>query len=205
MIVENKLVLVVLDSFRRIAPGVDENDSAAVSAFFAPLRRITVATGCTILVLHHPKKRQSDGPTEAGELVRGSGDFTAAVDTILFARKKPPDAFTLEAESRHGYPHLPVLVRISSPDAELLELTNEGDVAAAEDAVEAMLARLVEALREDGGALERQALALRVGVDPSHRTYQRALNLGFQRDLLAKSPRKVGASTIYSLAAGVYE
>src|SRR5205823_789977 len=89
---ERELALVVLDSFRRIAPGVDENDSAKVSAFFTPLRRITVETGCAILVLHHPKKRQADGPTEAGELVRGSGDFSAAVDATLFARPKPPDA-----------------------------------------------------------------------------------------------------------------
>jgi hypothetical protein len=205
MITDNALTLVVLDSFRRIAPGVDENDSAAVSAFFAPLRRITVATGCAIVVLHHPKKRQTDGPTEAGELVRGSGDFTAAVDTILFARKKPPDAFTLEAESRHGYPHAPVLVRISAPEAEKLELTNEGKVAVAEDKVEAMLARIVEALREDGGTLERQAVALRLGADAGSGTFTRALKLGWQREQLAKSPRKVGSATLYSLAEGLYE
>lgn len=204
-ILDRELAFVVLDSFRRIAPGVDENDSAAVSAFFAPLRRITVATGCTILVLHHPKKRQRDGPTEASELVRGSGDFTAAVDTILFARKRPPDAFMLETESRHGYPHAPVLVRISAPDADRLELTNEGDVAVAEDKVEALLARIVETLRESAGTLERQALALRLGVDSKDGTFSRALKLGWQREQLAKSEKKVGAPTVYSLSAGLYE
>jgi hypothetical protein len=96
-------------------------------------------------------------------------------------------------------------VRISPPDAERLELTNEGDLAAAEDAVESMLARIVEALREDGGALERPAIALRIGVDVKHKTFERALKLGWQRDQLAKGDRKVGAPTVYSLAAGVYE
>jgi AAA domain len=200
MIERHELILLVLDSFRRIAPGVDENDSAAVSAFFAPLRRVAVATGCTILLLHHPKKRQGDTPDDTTELVRGSGDFTAAVDTLLFARPKPPDAFTLEGfGKRTGYRHEPILVRLSAPESETLELTNEGGVAYAEDKVEALLERVLKELRSDGGTLTRPELALRLGVDSRNSTFTRALKLGWQREQLAKSERKPGQPTVYSL------
>jgi len=95
------------------------------------------------------------------------------------------------------------MVRIEDEDG--LRLVNEGAVATADDKVEALLARIVEALREgDGGPLERPVLALRVGVDGQNKnsTFTRALKLGRQREILAKTePSKVGEKALYALAS----
>jgi hypothetical protein len=67
-----------------------------------------------------------------------------------------------------------------------------------------MLARIITALAEDGGPLARQVLALRVDADPKGGTYSRALNLGWHRNLLAKTePERRGEPVFYSLAEGV--
>jgi hypothetical protein len=47
-------------------------------------------------------------------------------------------------------------------------------------------------------------LALRVGVDGQNSTFTRALKLGWQRDVLAKTePSKVGEKALYALASEV--
>jgi hypothetical protein len=199
LIRRHELDLVVLDSVRRAAPGLDENDSQSVSSVFSPLRRVSALTGATVLAVHHARKRIGDNPTEAGQMVRGSGDLVASVDTLLYLRAKEAGSFTLEhAATRRGLPHEPILVRIDADD-ERLELVNEGPVAMADDKVEALLARIIEVLHENGGALERAVIALRVDADPRNSTFARALNLGWQRNQLARSEKKVGEPTVYSL------
>lgn len=199
----HRLELVVIDSLRRAAPGVEENDSASVSAVFSPLRTLSATTGCTIVVVHHARKRIGDNPTEAAQMVRGSGDLVASIDTLLYLRAKEGGSFTLEhAASRRALPHEPILVEIQG-DETTIELVNAGPVAAADDKVEALLARIVEALRDDGGTLERQVLALRVDKATTDGTFSRALRLGWQRELLAKTKGNVGEPTLYALADGV--
>lgn len=202
---EHELDLLVVDSLRRAAPSLDENDSAAVSAVLSPLRALTASSGRTILLVHHARKRTAEGSSDAGQMVRGSGDLVASVDSLLFLRGKEGAAFTLEhAKSRRGVPHESILVRIEV-EGDHLRLVSEGGVASADDRVEAMLARVLEALRADGGPLGRPQLALRIGVASNSGTFTRALKLGWQRELLAKDdPEKVGAPTLYALVDGVF-
>lgn len=56
------LSLLVIDSLRRAAPSLDENDSTAVSSVFSPLRRLTASSGRSILVVAHPRKRPAKAP-----------------------------------------------------------------------------------------------------------------------------------------------
>lgn len=205
LIVRHDLTLLGIDSARRAAPGLDENDSGSVSRVFSPLRRVSAATGCAIVVVHHARKRVGDAPTDAGQMVRGSGDLVASVDTLLYLRAKEAGAFTLEAVARRGMPHEPILVRIENDEDDgSLRLINEGAVAAGEDKVESLLAKIMRALRSDGGTLERPVIAMRVGEDVRSGTFNRALKLGWQRGQLTKSDRVVGKPTSYSLAEGVY-
>jgi hypothetical protein len=160
---------------------------------------------CTILVVHHARKRIGDNPTEAGQMVRGSGDLVATIDTLLYLRAKEAGAFVLEqGASRRALPHEPILVRIESTDeGGAIRLVNEGPVAMAEDKVEAMLAKVLRALAEDGGTLERQVLALRAGTSTTDRTFQRALRLGLDREQVAtNAERGVGEKAVYALAEG---
>lgn len=205
---EHELDLVVIDSLRRAAPGLDENDSAEVAAVFSPLRQLTATSGRVIVVIHHARKRIGDNPTDAGQMVRGSGDLVASVDVLLYARAKEAGKFTLEhGKARRGFPHPSILVAIeneSDDPTSSVRLVNEGEVAMAEDKVEAMLARITRALADDGGPLERSVLALRVEANPKDRSFARALALGRQREQFAtnEQDRKVGEPALYSLAYG---
>ncbi|MEW6756376.1 MAG: AAA family ATPase [Candidatus Latescibacterota bacterium] len=73
--------LVVLDPFRRLH-GRDENDSAEMSGLFSLLRRLTAAHGCSLLLVHHLRKR-SEGPEEALDRLRGSSDIAASADSVV--------------------------------------------------------------------------------------------------------------------------
>jgi hypothetical protein len=112
--------------------------------------------------------------------------------------------FTVEhAKSRRGLPHESILVRIEADD-ETLRLVNEGAVAVAEDKVEAMLERIKQELAADGGPLPRATLAIRVGADSKSGTFNRALKLGWSRNLLAKTEgERATEPTLYALADGV--
>jgi hypothetical protein len=198
--------LVVIDSLRRAAPGLDENDSGAVSAVLSPLRALTARSGRTIVVVHHSRKRLGDNPTDASQMVRGSLDLVASVDVLLYVRAKEAGTFTLEqGKSRRGLAHESILVQIEgSGDDETLSLASAGPVASAEDKVEAMLARIIEALRADGGVLTRQVVAMRIGVDTKSGTFSRALKLGYDRNQLAKPEReKTTDPQMYALAEGM--
>ncbi|MGB2711287.1 MAG: AAA family ATPase [Conexibacter sp.] len=63
--------LLVLDSFRSLTPGEEENDSGAVEAILALVRSLAQRHDCAVLVLHHTSK--AGGP-------RGSSAFAASVD-----------------------------------------------------------------------------------------------------------------------------
>lgn len=203
-IVEHSLELVVLDSFRRLAPGIDENDSGAVSAILTPLRALSARRNVTIVVIHHARKR-SEASTDAVQMVRGSGDFSGSVDQLLFLRRKPgeTDAFTLEhGKSRRGKEHPSILVRIvgelDDEGEETLRLVSEGEVATTDDKPEQLLARIVEVLEADGGLVERKIIALRLGVDTRDRSLTRALSLGRQRNLIASTERRPGKPVSYA-------
>ena len=80
--------VLVLDSFRSLAPGLDENDSAPVEATLGPLRGLARRRCCAVLLLHHAAKA-SDG-------YRGSTAIGAAVEIgfTLAREREDPQART---------------------------------------------------------------------------------------------------------------
>lgn len=74
-------VLAVVDSFRALTPGVEEN-SSDVRRYLDLLLEVSDRTGCTFLVIHHEGKPASDGGTrDAVHRIRGSGAIVDACDT----------------------------------------------------------------------------------------------------------------------------
>jgi hypothetical protein len=69
---EHKPDVLILDSLRSLAPGLDENDSMPVEAALRPIVRLTQARGISTLLLHHAGK--------AGLEYRGSTAIGAAVE-----------------------------------------------------------------------------------------------------------------------------
>lgn len=201
---QHQLDLIVIDSFRRAAPGIDENDSAAVSAFFAPLRRIIAGRRRTIIVIHHARKRTgSDQDTDPGQMTRGSGDFLAAIDSQLYLRRKEPGAFTLKhGANRRGLEHDSILVRVSPAEDQTLTLTNEGKAIAVDERREQILDKVTAALREAGGGpIPRPVLALKAGLNTKDGSLKRALQLGLDRGLLAcEQPANPSKPQLWALA-----
>jgi hypothetical protein len=62
--------LLIVDSLRRIAPGIDEN-SAAFSEVLAQLRHVSAATNTAVLMLHHTGKSLTSKNGSGTDAVRG--------------------------------------------------------------------------------------------------------------------------------------
>lgn len=74
-------VLCVVDSFRALTAGVEEN-SSDVRRYLDLLLEVSDLTGCAFLVIHHEGKPASDGGTrDAVHRIRGSGAIVDACDT----------------------------------------------------------------------------------------------------------------------------
>jgi len=73
-ILEHRPDLVVLDSFRSLTPGLDENDTKQTSSVIDPLRRLFHELGPAGLLIHHTNK--------AGKDFRGASSIRDSVDVL---------------------------------------------------------------------------------------------------------------------------
>lgn len=77
--------LLVLDPFVRLHR-IDENDAGQVSALLGYLRELQRAHDVAVLVVHHARKNGPAG--QPGQSLRGSGDFFAWADSLLYVRRQ---------------------------------------------------------------------------------------------------------------------
>jgi KaiC/GvpD/RAD55 family RecA-like ATPase len=77
--------LLVLDSFRSMTPGMDENDTGQTARALDPLRRLAHESETAILLIHHANK--------AGRDFRGASSIRDSVDVLwhLGRREDDPD------------------------------------------------------------------------------------------------------------------
>lgn len=80
--------LCILDSLKAAFPSADEN-SSDVRAHLDGLTRVSEATGCTFLVIHHARKPSKDHAGPAAMSIRGSGAiFDACGGVFVFGGEK---------------------------------------------------------------------------------------------------------------------
>lgn len=79
--------LVVLDTLSGVRPGLKENEAEHVSQLRTVFNQI-VATGATLLVLHHDRKGKADEDQPEHERMRGSGDLAAMADMAYGIRTR---------------------------------------------------------------------------------------------------------------------
>jgi SpoVK/Ycf46/Vps4 family AAA+-type ATPase len=72
LVAEHKPAVLILDSLRSLAPGLDENDSKQAEAAVRPVSRLAQTVGIPVLLLHHAGK--------GGHEYRGSTAIGAAVE-----------------------------------------------------------------------------------------------------------------------------
>jgi hypothetical protein len=76
--------LLVLDPFVRLHR-IDENDAGQVSAVLGYLRELQREHDVAVVVVHHARKGGASG--HVGQSLRGSGDFFAWADSLLYMRR----------------------------------------------------------------------------------------------------------------------
>ena len=89
--------LLVLDPFVRLHR-IDENSSAEVAKVLDRLRVMQRRHGVAILVVHHARKGGSS--VRAGQALRGSSEFHAWLDSLLYLRRTGKDDVKLTVEHR---------------------------------------------------------------------------------------------------------
>jgi len=88
--------LLILDPFVRMHR-IDENVSVAVAPLLETLRQLQRSYHCAVALVHHARK--DAGRTRAGQALRGSSEFHAWGDAILYLRRRGK-TLRLSAEHR---------------------------------------------------------------------------------------------------------
>lgn len=109
--------LVVLDPLVRLHK-LNENDSREISALLSYLRELQRTLDVALLLVHHARK---NGAGEAGQGLRGSGDFWAWSDTNLYLRRVR-GRLQLSMEHRSAPAPEPVYLELVASDPERIHL-----------------------------------------------------------------------------------
>jgi hypothetical protein len=154
--------LLVLDPFVRLHR-IDENDAGQVSAVLGYLREVQRAHDVAILVVHHARK--TGAGSHAGLSLRGSGDFFAWADSLLYMRRHH-GRLLLTAEHRAAPASDPIGVMLVGEQDAHLELDPEGEELPSSDADDALPLEqiVVDVLTAAEAPLTRTELRARVKV-----------------------------------------
>lgn len=101
----------VLDPYVRLQ-SVDENNSTEVSQVLGSLRVLSRTFGLALALVHHARKTPTD---QAGQALRGSSDFYAWADSILYLCRRGED-LVLSTEHRSARSPAPLGLRIATDD-----------------------------------------------------------------------------------------
>lgn len=146
--------MLLLDPFVRLHR-IDENSAADVSALLAFLRELQREHDVAIVVAHHARKNGPAG-AQAGQGLRGSGDFHAWTDSALYVRRSG-DRISVTVEHRAAPAPDPFDVALIPGDDRTahLEIVSPSDSQRHDVSARA---RLLAAIDERGGVVSREAL-----------------------------------------------
>jgi hypothetical protein len=154
--------LLVLDPFVRLHR-IDENDAGEVSALLGYLRTLQRQHDVAVLVVHHARKNGGAG-AQAGQSLRGSGDFHAWGDSNLYVRRQK-DALVLTIEHRAAAAPDPLRLQLVAGDEVDVHLAIVASDAPVEhDAPRELDSLVLAALGRAGRALSRSELRAELRV-----------------------------------------
>lgn len=152
--------LLVLDPLVRLHR-LDENSASEVSLLLSYLRDLQRQFAVALVLVHHTRKNTSPG-LQAGQGLRGSGDFHAWSDSSLYLKRHRSELL-LSAEHRAASAPEPMSLRLVGDDDDAhLELVGLSPSDGRGEAV-TLKARVLEVL-DDSQPLTRGALRERLSV-----------------------------------------
>jgi hypothetical protein len=155
--------LLVLDPFVRLHR-IDENDAGQVSALLGYLRELQRAHDVAVLVVHHARKNGVAG--QPGQSLRGSGDFFAWADSLLYVRRHRAE-LRLTVEHRGAPAPEPLGLVLAGDDDVHLEIAQAPESATdagSEHDEPPLDAAVLAALAQANGPLARAELRARLRV-----------------------------------------
>jgi RecA-family ATPase len=154
--------LLVLDPFVRLHR-IDENDAGEVSALLGYLRTLQRQHDVAVLVVHHARKN-SGGGAQAGQSLRGSGDFHAWGDSNLYVRRQK-DALVLTIEHRAAAAPEPLRLQlVAGDDVDVHLAVDASDMPTEHDAPRDLDPLVLDALRRAVHGLSRSQLRAELRV-----------------------------------------
>ena len=156
--------LLLLDPFVRLHR-IDENHAGDVSGLLAYLRQLQRTFDVAVVVVHHARKNGPAG-AQAGQGLRGSGDFHAWGDDNLYLRRHR-DQLALSIEHRAASAPPPLRLALDDADASAVHLEIAADdagtalTATSPDLDDAILRALSSATEPISRAALRAALRVR--------------------------------------------
>ncbi len=153
--------LLILDPFVRLHR-IDENSSSEVASVLERLRLMQRRHGTSILIVHHAKK--NGGSARAGQALRGSSEFHAWGDSLLYMRRSA-EQLTLSIEHRAAASHPAIPLTLKGVTGNLaLEIDDKGE-ALPPTAVKPTIAERIErALTEESLPMTLSALRQASGL-----------------------------------------
>lgn len=137
--------ILVLDPLVRLHR-LNENDAADVSALLSYLRDLQRELDLAVVLVHHAKKGASS-VYQAGQGLRGSGDFHAWSDSAIYLRHCRGELI-LSAEHRSASPPDPIALQLVTDDPEQPYL-RVVEPLAKEEATRSLESRILEVLAND--------------------------------------------------------
>lgn len=157
--------LLVLDPLVRLH-ALNENDASAVSALLSYLRALQRELDLSLVLVHHTRKNHTMG-LQAGQSLRGSGDFHAWSDSALYLRRVK-GALVMTVEHRAAASPDPVGLRLvvgpRGPHLEVVEgplqPEESEETEKQEEALDVSILRVLDA----GAPWTRSSLRAELGV-----------------------------------------
>ena len=153
--------LLVLDPFVRLHR-IDENSALEVSGVLAYLRELQRSLRVAVLVVHHARKA-SAGSEQAGQSLRGSGDFHAWGDSNLYLRRRRGVLeMTIEHRSAPSPDPIRLALRADERRPPHLAIAGPGDGPPPPE--DDLARRIVETIAAAGRPLTQEALRAQLAV-----------------------------------------
>lgn len=159
LLADTQPILVFIDSLIRVHRA-NENDAAMMAGVMSELKALGREFGCAFILTHHARKISAIS-NAASQMLRGTTDLRAFVDSHLFTRRKKAGGIVIQHEkSRFAEPVHAFEVELTDDgDATVLRYLGEveGDSASKQERAEELIIGL---LAEDG-ELTRQDILRR--------------------------------------------
>lgn len=184
--------VLVLDSLRTLAPGLDENDSVQVAGFMGSLADLARRRDLAVLLLHHSAKADGEG-------YRGSTAFGALAE-IVFNLSASADQLVLRClKCRLAAKPGPLRFRIAQRENDRVALerieqparTGRSTGNAAASRRTDLTRRYVEALREHGKPMRWKDLRAAVGLTSDSESAKHARDEAIAAGLLVRVERGI--------------